>query len=290
MTTTLARLARLAWHTAEPLHAVLYYAPETAAATARFDLPVGWMTYFGCRAAPMGSVSAATATAVFYNLAPAMVARSVPALWRHATPEQFLDARLTAVDAALRRLLGSHCVTPETARAAELAVAAAAAADGAGRPLGAANAALPSPAEPHLALWQALTTLREYRGDGHVAALTAAEIDPCAAHVLSAATGGAPESSSKRYHKWTDTQWNTARDSLVARGWLTGAGTITASGARARERLEQETDRLARFPYLALGERGCAELIALVHPLSDLVMAAGAVPVPNPVGFCWPPA
>ncbi len=40
-----------------------------------------------------------------------------------------------------------------------------------GRPLYAAHAELPWPDEPHLVLWHAVTLLREYRGDGHVAAL-----------------------------------------------------------------------------------------------------------------------
>ena len=54
---------------------------------------------------------------------------------------------------------------------AESAGRAAAAVDVPGRPLAAANAALPVPDRPHLALWQSLTTLREHRGDGHIAAL-----------------------------------------------------------------------------------------------------------------------
>ena len=283
-------LVRYAWHTAEPVHAVLYYAPETQAATGPLGLPGRWMWYFGCRAAPLGAIGVAAATSVFYHLAPAMVSRSVPALWDHATPHDFLRARLAAMDAALRRLAGPVLDAPGLVRAAELATAAATVVDGAGgRPLGAANAALPVPDAPHLALWQALTTLREYRGDGHVAVLAGQEIEPCAAHVLAAASGRSPRSDAEKYHKWTEGQWSGAFGELVRRGWLRGDGTLTAAGADVRERIETDTDRLAARPYRALGRARTEELVAYVRPFADLVMTAGAVPVPNPVGFDWPP-
>ncbi len=282
-------LVRHAWHTAEPVHAALYYAPETRTETDALRLPGRWMWYFGCRAAPLGAAGAATVTSAFYHLSPEMVSRSVPAVWEHASPRDFLRARLAAMDAALRRLLGPVLGSPGMARAAELAMAAARAVDVGGRPLGAANAALPVPDETHLVLWQALTSLREYRGDGHVAVLVGREIEPCTAHVLAAACGGSPEADAKRYHKWTEAQWSAAVRELAHRGWLREDGTLTAAGALVRQGIEADTDRLAARPYRALGRERTEELVACVRPLSDLVMAAGAVPVPNPVGFDWPP-
>ena len=59
--------------------------------------------------------------------------------------------------------------------AADLATTAARAIPGPdGRPLYAAHADLPWPEDAHLRLWHALTLLREYRGDGHIAALQTA--------------------------------------------------------------------------------------------------------------------
>ena len=52
------------------------------------------------------------------------------------------------------------------------------------RPLFAANADLAWPRDPHVALWHGCTLLREHRGDGHIATLYAADVDPCEAHVL----------------------------------------------------------------------------------------------------------
>ena len=50
----------------------------------------------------------------------------IPACWEAAPPERWWEARLEAVDAALRRIMGDdHPAAPETARAAELATTAA---------------------------------------------------------------------------------------------------------------------------------------------------------------------
>ncbi|MDQ1676755.1 MAG: hypothetical protein QOC93_1899 [Actinomycetota bacterium] len=293
-----AALVRRAWQLGEIVHDVTYFAPETRAAGGAFGLPSGWMTYFGCRAAPLGAVSAATVAATFYHFAPAMVARSVPEVWRYATPEQLLHARLAAVDTALRRVLAGWGggngglvgeVVTRLGRAAELAVRAAVAVEPAGRPLAAANAALPIPAAPHLALWQALTTLREHRGDGHVVLLVARGIGPVEALVLAAASGRAPAVLLRENRRWTGDEWREAERSLAARGWLDDSGALTPAGAAAREDLESATDELAAAPYRALGEDGVAELVAELWPVADRLVASGTVPVPNPVGVTWPP-
>ncbi|MYV69825.1 hypothetical protein GT043_28550, partial [Streptomyces sp. SID2131] len=87
-------------------------------------------------------------------------------------------------------VLGEEAVAGSgLAEAAALARRAAEEAGTAGRPLAAANAELPWPGAPHLVLWQAATILREHRGDGHVAALLAAGLDPVEALVSFAAVG-----------------------------------------------------------------------------------------------------
>lgn len=281
--------ARRVWQTGDPLHAVLYFAPETRTATRALGVPFRWMGYFGCRAAPLGAVSAAAATAVFYNLAPAMVEGAIPQVWEIASPAQLLEARIGAVDLALRRLLGDQLTGPTVRRAAELANAAANAADDAGRPLGAANRALPTPEEPHLALWHALTVLREFRGDGHIAVLLMREIAPCAAHVLVAASGRAPAANLQRNHEWNHSEWSQACAQLIERGWLSPTGQLTPAGMRTCTEVEAETDRLASGPFRSLGRERTRELLECLRPLADTVMNSGAVPVPNPAGLTWPP-
>jgi hypothetical protein len=282
-------VARRGWQLVEALHAITYFAPELRAATDALGLRGGWMSYFGCRAAPLGPVPAAVVTAVFYNFSPALVTRAIPDAWGFAAPAELLDARLGAMDKALSRLLGDAVGGDDMRTAAALAAAAAAEADGAGRPLAAANAALPLPEPPHLAMWQAVTVLREHRGDGHVTALLSHGVGPTEALVLAAAGQRAPAELLRAARRWTDAEWAGATESLAARGWVKPDGTITDAGRSARYDIEVLTDRLALQPYAALGAGRVDELFGALHRLADLVQAAGGVPRPNPVGAPWPP-
>ena len=280
-------VAQHAWQRFEPLNAVVYFAPEVRAATDALGLKGGWMSYFGCRAAPLGAAPPAVVTAVFHGFHPAMVARAIPDAWGYASPDQLLDARLQGVDGAYRRLFGDGIAG--LGRAAELACAAAAEADTAGRPLGAANAALPVPDEPHLALWQATTVLREHRGDGHVTTLVAEGIGPCESQVLVVAIGRSTPAILRAARKWSEQEWAEAVDALAARGLVTADGTATDAGRELRQEIERRTDELAMRPYEALGEKRTEELLDELHAAAAQVVAAGGVPEPNPIGSAWPP-
>src|SRR5690242_5796835 len=183
---------RRMWELVEPVHAVTYFAPEARAAADRLGMRGFWMGYVAQRVAPLGAVEAAVATAAFFGFHPDRLTRALPAAWQVTSPAAALDARLAGTDGALRRLWGPAVVSSgEVAEAADLAWSAAAAADCPGRVLAAANQALPRPAPAHLALWQATTTLREHRGDGHVAALVAHGVGPVWSHLLKAGAGEA---------------------------------------------------------------------------------------------------
>jgi hypothetical protein len=279
--------ARLVWLYGEPVHAVVFFAPETRAATDALGLKGGWMSYFGCRAAPLGTVPAAVVTSIFYGFHPRRVERAIPDAWGYAEPRQLLDARLSAMDLALRRLLGEAVDGPDVRRAAALAMAAVESADFSGRPLGAANAALPDPGAPHLQLWQALGAIREHRGDGHVACLVANEVDPCESLVMQAATGRSDRESLRDSRGWADEEWHTAVVRLRERGWLDDER-ASAAGTRARDAIEADTDRLGAALVATLGSRA-AELVEAMRPLAERVMAAGAVPKFNNMGLPWPP-
>lgn len=78
--------ARLVWQYGEPIHAVLFFAPETRAATEELGLKGGWMSYLGSRAAQLGAVPAAVVTSIFYGFHPRMVERAIPDAWTYAEP------------------------------------------------------------------------------------------------------------------------------------------------------------------------------------------------------------
>jgi len=280
--------ARLVWQYGEPIHAVVFFAPEIRAATDELGLKGGWMSYFGCRAAPLGNVSAPVVTSIFYGFHPRRVERAIPDAWAYAEPRQLIDARLSAMDAALGRLLGGAIDGPDVRRAASLATAAVHSADFSGRPLGAANAALPDPGAPHLQLWQALSAIREHRGDGHVTCLVANGVDPCESLVMQAATGRSERESLRTHRGWSDEEWRSAVMRLRERGWLDGDEHPTPEGIKAREAIEAATDRLAAPLVGTLGGRAI-ELVEAMRPLAERIMAAGAVPEQNNMGLPWPP-
>ncbi|QXE33773.1 hypothetical protein KQY30_05175 [Streptomyces sp. GMY02] len=263
-----------------PLHTAMYFAPEPADQLAALGLERGAMAYFAGRAAPLGTVGAGTVTATFYNFNHEHVARHIPAAWTLTTPEAVLAARLRGADGTLRRLLGDEALaSKEMAEAAELALRATEACRREGRPLYAANADLPVPEEPHLAMWHAATLLREHRGDGHLTALTVAGLSGIEALVLHNATGRTVTSAVLRQTRgWSTEQWASARDRLRERGLLDGAGDLTEAGAALRGEAEALTDRLDTAPYDHLGPAATARLTELADGFTRAARAAGAFP------------
>jgi hypothetical protein len=267
-------LARKMWRTLEPYHGMIYFAPEATAAYEALGVK-GFDGYFASRAAPMGAVPAEVVIATFFNFRPDVVRHAIPAAWSVATPAQLLEARLQGADAALRRACGDLLDEPGVARAAELARAATAGCTTSGRPLYAGHAALPWPDAPHLALWHAISLLREFRGDGHIACLVEAGMDGIDALVLHAASGEVPRAALQGSRRWSDEEWEAAVARLGGRGIVTADGAFTDAGAALRQSIEDRTDELALGPWAELGEDACDELRGLVRPLSKAVVGAG---------------
>ncbi|MEU7864380.1 hypothetical protein [Nonomuraea sp. NPDC049141] len=272
------------WRRLEACHATVYFAPEARSVSAAAGLKGFWMGYFASRSAALGAVPADVVTAVFYNFAPARVARAIPDAWTYCPPEAALTARLKVVDQSLRHLLGDLVAAPSTAEAAALARRAVDACPRAGRPLFAAHAAQPVPAEPHLALWWAATALRELRGDGHIAALLNAGLDGCEANVVSVALGAAPQQQ-RDFRGWTEVEWAAATDRLRDRGWLAADATLTAEGRRGRQAVETATERLAEPALAILGPEGIHRLGEYLRPLVQRIIDADAIPFPNAMGL-----
>jgi helix-turn-helix protein len=268
-------LARKMWRTLEPVHGMIYFVPEAAAAYERRDV-TGRSGYFASRSAAMGAVVPEVVTATFFNFHPALVERAMRDVWDRTTPAAMVEARLEAAGTALTRILGAAVLgSPELKEAATLAREAAEACDGAGRPIAAAVAALPWPEPEHLVLWHAITVLREYRGDGHVAALVAAGLGGVEALVLHAASGEVPRLVLQRSRAWSDGEWADAVAGLGRRGLVHPNGEMTDEGRAFREDIEDCTDRLAAPPWRVLGEEPCSRLRDLVRPYSRAVVEAG---------------
>jgi hypothetical protein len=272
-------LARRMWHQLEPVHAVFWYAPEVFAEAAAlgYEVKTRWPSYFGWRLAPLGAVGPRLAASACYSFSPHMVGAHVPAAWAVASPPQILAARERAVDRMYRALLGDLIDSPGLAEAADLAREAALAAGTAGRPLAAANADLPWPAEPHLVLWHAIN------------ALQVAGLDPCEALVSFAAIGAAPADVFAS-RGWTAAGWSAARNRLTARGWIDAEGTATERGREGRDEIEWRTDRLADAPWRALGADRAQRLAELTGPLLGAAFESGLLPAQSTLGIAAVPA
>jgi hypothetical protein len=278
--------ARSMWVRFETYHDVTYFTPESRAATDALGCKGGWMGYFGMRAAPLGAAPARLVTALFYNFHPNKVARAIPEAWDIASPEVFLRTRLSGVDSGLRRMLPVEVLDgPELAEAAELLRRAAESTPTQGRALGAANLELPWPDEPHLVLWQAATVLREARGDGHVAALLAAGLDPCETLVMFGADMGLADGYLQVARGWSEGEWAAARERLLERGLVTPMGALTTEGSVLRSWIEERTDAAALGPWLAIGEPATVRVDALLTPLALRIARANNVMAVNPMAL-----
>jgi hypothetical protein len=275
-------IAREAWRLAEPLHSMIFFVPEAQERYDALGVPAT-AGYFASRGGVFGAVGAGPVIATFYNFNPRIVARALPAVWEHVTPEAVLAARIDAADAALTRGLGETIESPELAEAAVLARRAAesATAYAAGRPLFAATAAQPWPDAPHLVLWHAQGVLREFRGDAHVAALLVAGVNGLQAIILHAASGQIDATFLRVSRGWSRDEWAAETEVLRARGLVEGdpaAGgevTLTEQGRALRAGIEADTDRLAVPAYAILGDHGAARLAELARPMSRTLVKAG---------------
>lgn len=276
--------ARQAYKALEPLHLVAYFGPQVGAAAKAEGLRF-YPSYVGLRGAPLGACSPAVVTAAFYNWNPEVIESG----WRTAlethTPEQLLEVRERIADQALTGAFGELLGNDQLPRIVDQLHAILAKAPKSGRPLGAANLALTRDLEPHVALWQATSTWREWRGDGHVAVLVAHGLTNVEALVFHESehpdptVKGAPmgKSATKQSRSWSDEQWDAAADSLRSRGLLEpDAERLTTAGADLYQQIEDRTDDAAASIWEGVDD--AEELFAAVRPFVKSVIDAGLLP------------
>ncbi len=241
------------------------------------------MGYFAARSAPLGIVPPEVVTAVFYNFAPERVTKALPAAWQIAGPEAALRVRQDSAVAALRRYgLGAD---ENVGFAAGLAGRAAREATLDGRPLFAANRALPWPDDPLAALWHAATLLREQRGDAHVAVLTAEGVRGRESNVLHASAGAVPREYIARTRDYDEATWRHHEQRLAERGLLNADGSPTAAGRELKDRIASQTDALSLSALDALSDDEVEALFQALTPIARAVIAGGDLPVATPMNL-----
>ena len=261
--------ARKTWRTLEPLHGMIYFVPEAAEAYAALGV-TGRAGYFASRAAPMGAVAAEVVVSTFFNFNPDLVRRRAPrSMASRRRPAALVAARLDAVDAAWRRLLGDAGAgrPAEMRRAADLARACSRGGGGGGRrdaPGGGARRRSPGQTSHICMLWHAQSILREFRGDGHVAQLVVHGLSGLEALVTHAAAGDVPARRAAPDSGLVRDAWE-QRGACAARAGLARAGVTDSgspsgappSGRRSRKGPTRWRPRPTRC-WATTGARSCA--------------------------------
>lgn len=235
-----------------------------------------WNAYFGQRAAPLGAVNAATVAAAFYNFNPRLVEKSIPSVWDHISPSRATELRIEGTMAAIRRLVPELPAAATMARLGEVVRACNETLEYAGRPLAAAHAAIEPPEDPLASLWLAVTVLREFRGDGHVAALVIEDVGPIEALITSSGYGDGTVEFYQKNRAWPLEEWEAGVDRCRSKGWIDRAGALTLAGSELRDRIEESTDRLMTGAIEALGE-GLDPLVDTIKPISREIYLNGGI-------------
>lgn len=231
--------------------------------------------YYCSRAACMGHVAGEVVVAAFGVFNPALIIPAVTRGWSIATAEQVLDARERGATASLARILGDQ---PAIAEATSVLQRGAAAGNASGRFLYAGLRSLGVPSTPWGALWRAVDSIREYRGDSHLASWIATGLDPVEIGLITEIYYGMP---CKRYHRgrgWTEADLDAGLARLRDRHLIAGQPPrLTDAGTELRESIEVSTDVQQRPIIEAIGD-DLDDLIDTLAPWSAAIVAASGFP------------
>jgi hypothetical protein len=272
------------WSRLDAFHVIGFFAGETRERYKALGLRPRY-AYFVSRVAPMGPVPAQVCAAVFYVFSPRLVEQAMDGAWSVVSPEKVLAERYAGTREALDRVLVEVAAQPGHAeRLEEAAALARRACEGLslqGRALAAGYASLPWPDDPLMALWHAAGIIREHRGDGHIAALVTAPLDPVEAIITAGLdTGTIPFMRETR--GWDEAEWAAAGQRLAARGLLregdSDVGELTDAGVALRRSLELQTDLAASAAWTHLRLEDTQRLGELMRPLTKAVVTSGVLP------------
>jgi len=234
--------------------------------------------YFCSRGSVLGDVPGEVVASAFGVFNPEVVVPSVAHGWSLTDAATICAARTQAGTAQLMRILGERPDGVDEARS--LLQRAVEPLRPEGKPLFAGLLALGLPDTAVGDVWRLADQLREYRGDAHIAAWTAAGFDATEIGLITELYWGLPMRSYIRTRAWTPAQMDAAEERLVARG-LVADGALTERGRAEREEVERTTDRMCAPIVDALGD-DLARLLDILVPWGRAVRDAAGYPPSGP--------
>jgi hypothetical protein len=239
--------------------------------------------YFTSRGSLLGQVEPEVVASAFGVFKPAVVVPGVRFGWTRTDAPTIFAARRAGAVAQLARVCGT--ATDDVSRVAALLERAVEPLAEPGRPLfSGLRAQWDEPADEWTRLFHLGDMLREYRGDAHVCAWTAAGVDAIEIGLLTELYMGIPLRTYIRTRGWDDAELDAAQSRLADRGWIDEAG-FTDAGRRAREDIERATDR-AMTPAIGSLDDDTDEVVAKLRPWGEQMRAAGGY-IGGPVDL-WP--
>lgn len=279
--------ARLLAAALEPVAGQVHFSPECHANYAALgfgpssgkvgltELP-DRTAYFTSRGSVMGQVSGEVVAAAFAVFNPAEVVPHVRRGWELTDAATMRAARHDGAVAQLRRILGAD--PTGAGQLADLLTRAAEPLPMAGRPLYAGQLGLDRPTDRLGRLWWAANTLREFRGDSHTIAWTAAGFDATETGLIGDLYWGLAPRAHTVGRGWSAEQMAAAEDRLRGRGLLDGEQ-LSSAGRAARDAVEAHTDAQVAPALTVLGDRLDA-VAATLQPWGDAIRAAGGYLTP----------
>lgn len=273
----------------EPFTGQVYFSPEChdGYAALGFSASPGKMgevalpdgpAYFSSRGSVMGQVPGEVVAAAFGVFNPQAVVPAVAYGWSLVDAVTIEAARTDGAVGQLRRILGE---SPDGLdRGLELLHRATDGLRPEGKPLFAGLVAQGLPGSPLGDAWRLADRLREFRGDVHVNAWTAAGYDATEIGLVTELYWGLPLRTYVRSRAWSDDQLDAAEVRLVERGHLTEGG-FTEDGRAAREAVEVATDEACAPILRHLGD-DLDELVGLLASWSKQVQAGHGYPNAGP--------
>ncbi len=136
---------------------------------------------------------------------------------------------------------------------------------------------VPLSADPYARAWRGAELYREHRGDSHLAACIAADLDMAEMNVLTEVWLGYPVGEYSGSRGYGPEESDAAARRLQVRGWFGPDNSLTDAGRTARDAIESMTDNAQQRVVDRLRD-DWNDLIAAARLLGSAVLAAKSAP------------